>query len=333
MMYVLARPSTSDGPPSVPPWQASVPRASTAEGGRRLGGPRQQQQPAGVGCRVGIGALRGEGPRRAVRHSVGLLPPASSSRRRASHGSESAAFGAEPQLQPESLSRSPLLSSRPLEAACAAMASEPLSFSRQDPVDGWEPGRSRNSGCFDDSPHHTRRMMKERDLWRVERDAFEKSRRRLAGQLLDMTKAHRETKGRLDDCERQNAALTDALADKSDALRRSEETSATLTSRVGVLEEELAALRAVKKKTAVLRDSDLLRQVRSAEQRIREAELRCGSADLADGGATFEPLLTEEFLAEFTVKRPLRASEAAQAAPSSPGVNGKEWLQEPPAWR
>ena len=200
----------------------------------------------------------------------------------------------------------------------------------------WTRGDPAARGSFDDNPAHTRNISRERESWRVEKDGHERRRKKQQQQIVDIGHQHRSTRKRLDESERTGQALRKDLHDserlcrdtkKALAKERSETTR--LRATVLALEEELKRLQA--RGNPTLRDSDLLRQVRSAEQRVAELEAQVGNVAEKGGagggaGVPYQPVLSPDFLSLFDIAAPVGC------ASDVPLTNGAEWLKNPPQW-
>ena len=179
--------------------------------------------------------------------------------------------------------------------------------------------------AYDDNPNHTNNMIQERDNWRLERDGFERKKRRMQKSLDDSNTARRELKQKY---EAATQLCTSLQQERDEAIQRESilenkvhgltELNKNMLQKIDILEKQLEELRSAKRPT--LRDSDLLRQVKTAEQRIRDLELNNSSDQ-----KPYVPLLTESLLEMFDIKPPLVTTTNCDLFDS---INGKDWLRD-----
>eukprot|EP01060_Flectonema_neradi_P008508 TRINITY_DN1607_c4_g1_i1.p1 TRINITY_DN1607_c4_g1~~TRINITY_DN1607_c4_g1_i1.p1 ORF type:complete len:330 (+),score=74.87 TRINITY_DN1607_c4_g1_i1:72-1061(+) len=179
--------------------------------------------------------------------------------------------------------------------------------------------------AFDDNPNHTRNMIKERDGWRVERDSLEKKKRRVQKSLDESNAARRELRQKYDALSQVCAKVTrerDAALERETQLTKEvkslTESNQAMLVKIENLEKQLQQLKSAKRPT--LRDSDLLRQVKVAEIRIRELESKTQNQRSDE---LYSPLLTDSLLSMFDIKPPL----VSTSCDLFETMNGKEWLQ------
>eukprot|EP00754_Rhynchopus_humris_P051136 Rhum_TRINITY_DN9359_c0_g1::Rhum_TRINITY_DN9359_c0_g1_i1::g.33067::m.33067 len=180
MMLRHRRPTTSEGPlrrqPSSSVERAcTAPRASTAQGARRVRGS------AAALCKAS----------RSATGTYNALPP-----HNAHVLSRTAAAGAQEGV---------------VDAADDWATSTVTALDAANPDTGAAHSGDNGFFSFDLQPAHTKNMMRERDGWRVERDSHEKRRKKYQTQISDLTLKGREAKKKWEAAEKVAKTLSAEL--------------------------------------------------------------------------------------------------------------------------
>eukprot|EP01065_Artemidia_motanka_P020233 TRINITY_DN24235_c0_g1_i1.p1 TRINITY_DN24235_c0_g1~~TRINITY_DN24235_c0_g1_i1.p1 ORF type:complete len:372 (+),score=99.63 TRINITY_DN24235_c0_g1_i1:61-1176(+) len=191
---------------------------------------------------------------------------------------------------------------------------------------------ARHGSGMDLNPNHTVAMTREREAWRAERDGHDKRRKRLQGQVTDLTRDRKELRRKLSDTEERLANTAQERDTARGQLREEARLRKEAETEVLRLRDELSELReeldaATRRARPQLRDSDLLRQCKRAELRASAAtaeleKLRREAGERLDADG-YSELLSESRMSSFEVLPP----EAAPGASGIAAIAGDEWVR------